>query len=158
MESKLNIIGLPTAYSDEITGELNTLLASASVYYQNLRGLHWNISGRQFFQLHEKFKLLYTQAALDVDEIAERILSLTGKPLHTLEDFIKNSAIKSAGGVFEDKKAVQVIVDNLSLLLKQERAVLARTANANDDGTADLMTRLINAQEKDLWMMSAWLG
>ncbi len=158
METKLNAIGLPVTYSIEITGEMNALLASASVYYQNLRGLHWNISGRQFFQLHEKFELLYTQAALDVDEIAERILSLTGKPLHTMEDFIQNAHIKSAGGIFEDSKAVQVIVDNLSILLKQERAILSKAAGANDDGTADLMTRLIHAQEKDLWMMSAWLG
>ena len=158
MDSKRNAIGLPEAYTKEIDNALNKLLASASVYYQNLRGLHWNISGRQFFQLHEKFELLYTQAALDVDEIAERILSLTGQPLHTLEDFIQNYEISSARGVFKDTEAVAVILDNLSRLLKIERNILAQAAEANDDGTADLMTRLINAQEKDHWMMNAWLS
>ena len=43
----------------EIANELNSLLANYQIYYQNLRGFHWNIQGRNFFELHEKFEELY---------------------------------------------------------------------------------------------------
>ena len=48
--------------------KLNELLAGFQVYYQNLRGIHWNIKGKQFFELHLKFEELYTDANQRVDE------------------------------------------------------------------------------------------
>lgn len=159
METKqLNPIGLDTAYSSKVSEKLNQLLSSSSVYYQNLRGLHWNISGPAFFQLHAQFELLYTRTAVSVDDIAERILTLNGKPLHTLEDLLSNSRIASSKNVAGDKEAVKVVSDNISTLLILEREILAMASEQNDDGTADLMTRLINEQEKDHWMMRAYLG
>ncbi len=151
-------IGLSKDYTQNVEKELNGLLANFTVYYQNLRALHWNIRGAHFFQLHEKFELLYTRAAIEVDDIAERILILEATPLHTLEDFIKNSKISSSKNVTDDSTAVKVIIENLSTLLKVERNILELANENTDDGTADLMTRLINDQEKDHWMMRAWLG
>jgi starvation-inducible DNA-binding protein len=57
------------------------------LYYQNLRGIHWNIKGRAFFDLHVKFEELYNDANMKVDEIAERILTLGETPLHTFDDY-----------------------------------------------------------------------
>ncbi|KAA3610170.1 MAG: DNA starvation/stationary phase protection protein [Calditrichaeota bacterium] len=151
-------IGLAKEYTTNVEQEMNLLLASFTVYYQNLRALHWNISGAHFFQLHEKFELLYTRAAVEVDDIAERILILEATPLHTLEDFINNSEISSSKNVTDDQSAVKVIIENLSKLLLTERKILELANENMDDGTADLMTRLINDQEKDHWMMRAWLG
>ena len=68
-----NILGLNKIKSEEITATLNLLLSSFQTYYQNLRGIHWNIKGKQFFELHVKFEELYTDANIKVDEIAERI-------------------------------------------------------------------------------------
>ncbi len=153
-----NSIGLSKDYAVKVEQEMNKLLASFTIYYQNLRALHWNIRGPQFFQLHEKFEVLYTKAAIEVDDLAERILILEGTPLHTLEDFIKVSEISSSKNVTDDKHAVKLIMDNLSKLLISERKILELSNKNIDDGTSDLMTRLINDQEKDHWMMRAWLG
>src|SRR5690606_1848451 len=86
---KTNILGLPIKESELISAELNTLLANFQVYYQNLRGLHWNIRGKRFFDLHVKFEELYNDAQLKIDEIAERVLTIGGTPLHTFEEYIK---------------------------------------------------------------------
>ena len=67
--------------------ELNTLLADYHIYYQNLRNFHWNILGDNFFELHEKFEELYTDARVKIDEIAERILTLRYHPMSNLKDF-----------------------------------------------------------------------
>ena len=64
---KTNKIGLPVKESELIVLELNVLLANFQVYYQNLRGLHWNIRGKRFFDLHLKFEELYNDSQLKID-------------------------------------------------------------------------------------------
>jgi len=80
------IIGLDKEESNKLVGDLNVLLANFQLYYQNLRGLHWNIKGKNFFELHAKFEELYTDSQLKIDLIAERVLTLQGEPLHTFEE------------------------------------------------------------------------
>ena len=76
----------------KVVVELNTLLADYHIYYQKLRSNHWNILGKNFFDLHLKFEELYTDARVKIDEIAERILTLKYHPMSKLEDYLKVSS------------------------------------------------------------------
>ncbi|WP_179352000.1 Dps family protein [Winogradskyella vidalii] len=154
----LNSIGLDTGKTKVLADELNQLLANFQLYYQNLRGIHWNIRGRAFFDLHVKFEELYTDANAKVDEIAERILTLGETPLHTFEDYSKAAKVPVGKNISKDDKAVQLIVDSLSELLKIERGILETSDEANDEGTNSMMSDFITEQEKTVWMMKAWLG
>lgn len=154
----LNSIGLDTKKTQNLADELNQLLANFQLYYQNLRGIHWNIKGRMFFDLHAKFEELYTDANLKVDEIAERILTLGATPLHTFEDYTKAARVPVGKNISKDEKAVELIVDSLSELLKIERSILNSSDEANDEGTNSMMSDFITEQEKTVWMMKAWLG
>jgi starvation-inducible DNA-binding protein len=154
---KTNILGLPVQESELIVTELNTLLSNYQVYYQNLRGIHWNIRGKRFFDLHVKFEELYNDSQLKVDMIAERVLTLGGTPLHTFEDYIKNNKLEVGKNISKDEKAIQLIVSSLSDLLKIEREILDKSAAINDEGTNSMMSDFIVEQEKTLWMMQAWL-
>jgi starvation-inducible DNA-binding protein len=154
----LNSIGLDTKKTEGLANDLNQLLANFQLYYQNLRGIHWNIKGRAFFDLHVKFEELYTDANSKVDEIAERILTLGATPLHTFEDYNKAAKVPVGKNISKDEKAVQLIVDSLSELLKIERGILETSADANDEGTNSMMSDFITEQEKTVWMMKAWLG
>ncbi|WP_138433863.1 Dps family protein [Winogradskyella algicola] len=154
----LNSIGLDTEKTKSLAKDLNHLLANFQLYYQNLRGIHWNIQGRAFFNLHEKFEELYTDANTKVDEIAERILTLGETPLHTFEDYTKAAKVPVGKNVSIDEKAVNLIVDSLTELLKIERSILDAAGDANDEGTVAMMSDFITEQEKTVWMMKAWLG
>ena len=154
----LNSIGLDTKKTKAIAGDLNHLLANFQIYYQNLRGIHWNIKGKRFFDLHVKFEELYTDANIKVDEIAERILTLGETPLHTFDDYIKTAKVPVGKNISEDEKAVKLIVDSLTELLKAERKLLDVSGEANDEGTNSMMSDFITEQEKTVWMMKAWLG
>ncbi len=154
----LNSIGLDTKKTEGLANDLNQLLANFQLYYQNLRGIHWNIKGRAFFDLHVKFEELYTDANLKVDEIAERILTLGATPLHTFEDYNKAAKVPVGKNISKDEKAVALIVSSLSELLKIERSILEISADANDEGTNSMMSGFITEQEKTVWMMKAWLG
>ena len=154
----LNSIGLDADKSAALSEELNVLLANFQRYYQNLRGIHWNIKGKRFFDLHIKFEELYTDANIKVDEIAERILTLGGVPLHTFEDYAKHANVPVGKNVSGDEAAIRLIVDSLSQLLVLERTILNSAAAADDEGTNSMMSDFITEQEKTVWMMKAWLA
>ncbi|MDW5288233.1 Dps family protein [Formosa sp. PL04] len=154
----LNILGLDSKKTKDLATDLNGLLANFQTYYQNLRGIHWNIKGKQFFELHVKFEELYTDANLKVDAVAERILTLGETPLHTFNDYVKLAEVPVGKNVSADDKAVELIVNSLSILLKIERDILDKSDAAGDEGTNSMMSDFITEQEKTIWMMKAWLG
>jgi starvation-inducible DNA-binding protein len=104
---KLNSIGLPIKEAELLATELNVLLANFQIYYQNLRGLHWNIRGKRFFDLHLKFEELYNDSQLKIDLIAERVLTLDGIPLHTFEDYIKYNQLEIGRNIHKDENVTQ---------------------------------------------------
>ena len=154
---KTNSLGLPHNETQLIVNELNSLLANFQVHYQNLRGLHWNIRGRRFFDLHLKFEELYNDAQLKIDLIAERVLTLGGTPLHSFEDYIKNAKIEIGKNISVDEKAITLIVSSLTELLVIERNILRQSGEIDDEGTNSMMSDFITEQEKVIWMMKAWL-
>ena len=153
---KTNRIGIEKKAADQMIEKLNILLAHAQLFYMNTKGLHWNIKGEKFFELHVKFEELYTDLNLKVDEIAERILTLEGAPLHSFTDYLKKSKIKEVTNVTEASKATEVVMESLSTLVKIEREILSISDKANDEGTSALMSDYIRQQEKLMWMYSAY--
>jgi starvation-inducible DNA-binding protein len=154
----LNSIGLDSQKATELAKELNVLLANFQIYYQNLRGIHWNIKGKAFFDLHVKFEELYDDANIKVDEIAERVLTLGETPLHTFQDYISQAKVPVGKDISKDENAVRLIVNSLTELLKIERGILNHSDEANDEGTNSMMSDFITEQEKTVWMMKAWLN
>lgn len=155
---KATAIGLDPKKSEVISATLNKLLANYQIFYINTRGFHWNIKGAEFFELHLKFEELYNDLFLKIDEIAERILTLGGIPLHSYFDFLEHSSLKSANDVHSGRKAVEHILEAFSVLLPLQRELLLMSADANDEGTNALMSDYIRAQEKLVWMYSAYLA
>lgn len=154
----MNSIGLNKTKSKSLAGKLNELLADYMVFYQNTRGLHWNIKGEKFFELHLKFEELYTNLLLKVDEVAERILTLGAVPLHTFEDYKKTAKISGIKDVSDGKEGVKSILKSLEILIVKQRIILALAADAGDEGTNALMSDYIREQEKLVWMYSSYLN
>jgi starvation-inducible DNA-binding protein len=154
---KLNSIGLDIEKSKAIGADLNILLANFQRYYQSLRGIHWNIKGKRFFDLHVKFEELYNDANTKVDLIAERILTLGVVPMHTFEDYLESASVPAGKNITKDEEAIRLIVDSLKELLLIERRLLDASDDANDEGTNSMMSDFITEQEKTVWMMKAWL-
>ncbi|HAQ65300.1 MAG TPA: DNA starvation/stationary phase protection protein [Bacteroidales bacterium] len=154
----MNQIGLDKVRSTQLIEKLNDLLANYQVFYQNTRGFHWNIKGDKFFELHLKFEELYTDLQLKIDEIAERILTLSGTPLHTFSDYLNISQVKPVSNSTDGKASVRSILDTFTILLIKQREILALSAEVNDEGTNAMASDYIRAQEKLVWMYNAFLG
>ncbi len=127
-----NQIGLDTTKSKSLAAALNNLLADYMMFYQNTRGLHWNIKGEKFFELHLKFEELYNNLLLKVDEVAERVLTLGVVPLHTFDDYTKVAKIKEIKNISDGKQGVQIILEAFETLIIKQRELLILSADAGD--------------------------
>lgn len=155
--STLSSIGLDKEKSKELAEKLNDLLANYSVFYQNTRGYHWNISGDKFFELHVKFEELYNDLFLKIDEVAERILTLGHTPNHKSTDYLKISEIKESDEGSDGVKAITEILNAFKTLLAKQRHILQLSGEIDDEGTNAQMSDYIREQEKLVWMYSAYL-
>ena len=152
-----NAIGLSPEKIARLADSLNDLLANYQLFYINVRGFHWNITGEKFFELHVKFEEIYNDALLKVDEIAERVRTLDQTPLHSFSSYLKQSEITELTGISDGKMALKEIVSELQIILRKERNLLEVANDAGDEGTITLITNYISQQEKLIWMYSAYL-
>ncbi|MGL4953147.1 MAG: Dps family protein, partial [Culicoidibacterales bacterium] len=143
----------PTA----LTTEMNNFLANLNVMYVKLHNLHWNVTGMGFFEIHVKLEELYTDITLDLDEVAERILTIGHKPLASLKEYLQIATISEiASQSIKAPTAVQVAIADYIILLEQAQTILALAEATNDLGTQDLMGGLISKYEKTIWMLQAY--
>ncbi|MEL6389534.1 MAG: DNA starvation/stationary phase protection protein [Bacteroidota bacterium] len=154
----MDYLGISRSDASPVVSALNKLLCDYQVYYQNLRNFHWNVSGVHFFDLHNKFEDLYNQAKTDIDDIAERVLTLRFRPISTLSQYLNLSTIDEAGTRVFDRDMVSIILHNQIELIKSMREVLSQAAAENDEGTIDLIGSKLEATEKSSWMLDAWLS
>lgn len=136
--------------------ELNVLLADYHLYYQKLRNFHWNVVGKNFFDLHLKFEEMYDDAKLKIDEIAERILTLRFQPTSNFSDYLKMSNIKESSEDTKDVDMVKILLSDHGKLLKQMAKVTEYANEADDEGTIDMIGGFIGYIEKISWMLDAW--
>ncbi|WP_295182694.1 Dps family protein [uncultured Christiangramia sp.] len=152
----MNYLGLDKEKTAKTVSELNILLADYHLYYQKLRNFHWNVIGKNFFDLHEKFEELYDEAKLKVDEIAERILTLRYQPTSNMSEYLKDSNLKESPSDISDSKMIEILLEDHGLLLKQMRKVVEIADKSGDEGTIDLIGAYIRELEKTSWMLDAW--
>lgn len=152
----LSYIHLDEQKMEKIVESLQELLANYQIYYTNLRGFHWNITGQQFFRLHEKFEELYDDVSGKIDDIAERILALSGVPKNSFKDYLALSSIKDVSSCSCADDSVKIVLENISVLIEKEKAILAMANEASDDSTASMMSDYIREQEKLVWMLVAY--
>jgi starvation-inducible DNA-binding protein len=137
---------------------LNLLLANYQLYYQNLRNFHWNISGEHFFDLHNKFEELYNDARLQIDDIAERLLTLRLRPMSTLSAYLDAAEVQEAGKVTDSYAMVEHILENHKILISNMRNAICAADEISDEGTIDLVGGFLSGLEKKSWMLDAWLA
>ncbi|MDN6279847.1 MAG: DNA starvation/stationary phase protection protein [Psychroflexus sp.] len=152
----MGYLNLDNEKTKKTVGELNTLLADYQLYYQKLRNYHWNIRGRNFFDLHEKFEEMYNEAMLKIDEIAERILTLRLSPVSNLSDYLKRSNLEESASDISDSEMVKNLLSDHGKIIQQMRQVIDVADKNDDEGTIDLVGAYIRELEKTSWMLDAW--
>jgi len=144
--------------SDKVAESAAHLLADSYTLYLKTHNYHWNVTGPMFTTLHTLFETQYTELALAVDEIAERIRALGYVAPGSYAEFARLSTVKDAPrGVPSAHEMIrQLVADNEAVGASAQRA-FDEADEAGDQATADLATRRMQQAEKNAWMLRSHL-
>ncbi|MDR3235770.1 MAG: DNA starvation/stationary phase protection protein [Prevotellaceae bacterium] len=151
-----NNVGLEITVINPVIEKLGDLLANYQVFYTNLRGLHWNIQGDKFYELHGVYEEYYNEFAEKIDEVAERIVILGGVPANRFSDYLKISTVKEIAGVSDWKIGVRNVLETLQFLVSKLRELHALAIKSGDHGTVCLANHAIKSFEKKIWMLAVY--
>jgi len=148
-------IGIKETDRTEIAEGLKHLLADSYTLYLQTHNFHWNVTGPRFRELHLMFEEQYTELAVAVDDIAERIRTLDVAAPGTYKEFDKLSSIKEVDGVPKDAEMVDLLTKGHESVVKTCRKVLKLAQGADDESTAALVSDRMRLHEKTAWMLRA---
>ena len=137
---------------------LGRLLADTYSLYLLTHNFHWNVTGPMFQTLHVMFETQYTELALAVDLVAERIRSLGFPAPATYTEFMRLSSIKEVSGVPKAETMIRLLVEAQEAVVRTARSIFAVVEPATDEATADLLTQRIQLHEKTAWMLRSLLA
>ncbi|MFB9884897.1 Dps family protein [Balneatrix alpica] len=151
-------IGINEQDRARIAQGLSQLLADTYTLYLQTHNFHWNVTGPMFHALHAMFEQQYTEMAVAVDDIAERIRALGARAPGSYLEFSKLSKIKEQPDVSDATAMLQVLVQSHETLVRTCREVLPLAQEAADESSAGLLADRMALHEKTAWMLRAMLG
>ena len=158
MDKTMNIdIGIDAKQREEITQGLSRVLADTYTLYLKTHNFHWNVTGPMFQTLHLMFEAHYTELALAVDLVAERIRALGFPAPATYKKFTELSAIKEEDGVPKAQDMIRLLVEGHETVARTARQVFKAAEGASDQPTCDLLTQRMQVHEKTAWMLRSLL-
>ena len=142
----------------EVIDALSRLLATSYTLYLKTHSYHWNVTGPMFTTLHTLFETQYTELALAVDEIAERIRALDAFAPGSYAEFTQLSAVKEDAGHPVAVDMIRALAADQRVVEASARTVIRAAEAAGDQASADLGTRRLQIHEKNGWMLRSHLA
>jgi len=136
---------------------LNLQIANWNVLYTKLHRFHWYVKGPHFFTLHGKFEELYEEAAASIDEFAEQLLTIGGRPVSTLKEYLQLATIEETNETLTAEEMVQAIIHDFSLLIDELKVGMEVAEQNDDEVTSDMFLGLIGKLKKHNWMLQSFL-
>jgi starvation-inducible DNA-binding protein len=146
-----------TEQRNEVVDALSDLLADSYTLYLKTHNYHWNVTGPMFQSLHTLFETEYTELALAVDEIAERIRTLGAHAPGSYAEFGKRAKVQEGQAGTAATEMVRQLAADQATVADAARAVVAAAEAAGDQASADLGVRRIDVHEKNAWMLRSHL-
>jgi len=150
-------IGISEQDRKEIAEGLSRLLADTYTLYLKTHYFHWNVTGPMFHSLHNMFETEYTELAVAVDDIAERIRTIGYPAPGSYSEFAELSSIPETRGVPEATEMVRLLVEANEAVVRTAREAFPAAERANDESSVDLLTERMRTHEKTAWMLRSML-
>jgi starvation-inducible DNA-binding protein len=149
--------GISAKDRSKLAHGLSRLLADTYILYLKTHNFHWNVEGPMFQTLHTMFEVQYTELALAVDLIAERIRALGHYAPGSYAQYAKLSSIKEETSVPAAQDMIKDLVKGNEAVSKTARAIFPVVEKSSDEPTADLLTQRMQIHEKTAWMLRSLL-
>lgn len=134
--------------------KLNALLANLTVEYHKLQNQHWYVAGSDFFQAHAQLEELYDGLLPAIDDVAELLLQLGGKPIASLTEVLSAADISErADEPLASAEAFASVREDFSRLLEQVSAIKDQADAESNHLVSAKMDEYIASLSKTLWML-----
>ena len=138
--------------------KLNLYLTNLNVLYRKIQNYHWNVTGTGFFAIHSKLEEYYDGLSTQIDDVAERILAIGGRPLGTLKDYLEITTITEARNEeLPGNVALSEVKKDFEAMLALAKEIKKTADDEEDFGSSALVDEYIAGYEKDIWMLNAFL-
>jgi len=151
-------IGIDEKDRAAIAEGLSRLLADTYTLYLKTHNFHWNVTGPMFNTLHTMFETQYTELAVAVDDIAERIRALGFPAPGTYGAYARLSSIKEEEGIPAAEEMIKLLVQGQEAVARTARGIFPLLDKVSDEPTADLLTQRMQVHEKTAWMLRSLLA
>jgi starvation-inducible DNA-binding protein len=137
---------------------MNRQVANLNVLYVKIHNFHWYVKGEQFFSLHVKFEELYNEVTLQMDEVAERLLSIKGSPAATMKEYLELATIQEATGKEDTRGMVQSLIEDFATISEELTEGIELAEEIKDQPTSDMFIKIRSDLEKHQWMLRSFLS
>lgn len=153
-------IGLSATDREAVIQRLNVILADEHTLYVKTRNYHWNITGLQFYALHELLENHYHSLQEQADDLAERIRMLGGRAIGTMQEFTEHTRLTERPGEEGNamKMITQLLADHEEVVSRLRHDVETVIDDHSDEGTGDLLVATMRMHEEMAWMLRATLS
>ncbi|MFV0455926.1 MAG: Dps family protein [Pseudomonas sp.] len=151
-------IGIDEKDRAAIAEGLSRLLADTYTLYLKTHNFHWNVTGPMFNTLHTMFETQYTELAVAVDDIAERIRALGFPAPGTYAAYARLSSIKEEESIPAAEEMIKLLVQGQEAVARTARGIFPLLDKVSDEPTADLLTQRMQVHEKTAWMLRSLLA
>lgn len=152
-------IGLTDEERQGVVNLLNQDLADSYLLLVKTKKYHWDVVGPQFLTLHKLFEQHYEALTQNIDAHAERVRTLGGYPVGTMEGFLKICSLKEhPGDVPSATGMVSRLLEDHEQVIRNLREHIDQCSEEfHDEGTADFLTGLMEQHEEIAWMLRSFV-
>jgi starvation-inducible DNA-binding protein len=152
-------IGLTEEQRQGVINLLNKDLSDAYILLVKTKKFHWDVVGPQFRTLHELWEEHYEKLTENIDAIAERVRTLGGYPIGTMQGFLNNSTLKEEGDniPLATEMVARLVTDHEQIIRNLREHIDQCSENFHDEGTADFLTGLMEEHEEMAWMLRSFI-
>lgn len=153
-------IGLKPKDLKKSASQLAILLSNEMILYVKTRKFHWNISGNSFMEIHKLFEGQYGALEAVIDEVAERINQLGEKTIGTMKEFSENATLKEFPNVYPSQKEMltELLENHEQIITEIRESITIYEDEANDAGTTDFVTGIMQQHETMAWIIRRYLS
>ncbi len=151
-------IDLPLETRQSIVTLLNGTLAATTDLRTQTKQAHWNVKGKDFYQLHLLFDEMASELEAYSDLVAERVTALAGTAMGTVRVAASKSILpeydfEAVGGM----EHVAALADRYAAYAKHLRENIDKADELGDQDTNDLYVEISRTIDKRLWFLEAHL-
>lgn len=140
---------------DELIKAVRQAFINTFAFYYKAHSFHWNVVGRDFYQLHGMFGEISGEVYGAIDQFAEEIRTLSALAPLGLGEIWTNTEVAEPSSALNSEQMVSSLLESNTIVLGSLDAAFTKASKQNQQGLADFISSRIDAHKKHAWFLNS---